>query len=270
VRYPDYLDRLKSQANGWSWREYASVLELGRSFPLVELHWPGPNELLITSGFHGEEPAGPLTFMEHLPKVLELAKRFGIGVRIFPCVNPAGFELGTRYNPSGERPNNDFLRYELSPGQWVGELPQDSDQFLRYVLFGEGPKETRALRAELEKLPNPKAALDIHQDHYLERSLTYAYIFGEHAPYAAMMKKAESILPVAKRLQVDEHHRTDDDGLIVSHDGSVTDYFWRRGVRFTAALETTTHSPMESCQAVDLIWIEGFFELAASAGVATT
>jgi hypothetical protein len=30
-----------------------------------------------------------------------------------------------------------------------------------------GPKETQALRAELEKRPPPAAALDLHQDNYL-------------------------------------------------------------------------------------------------------
>jgi hypothetical protein len=32
--------------------------------------------------------------------------------------------------------------------------------------------------------------------------------------------------------------------LIELHDGSVTDYFFRRGVPYTAALETTTQTPL--------------------------
>jgi hypothetical protein len=38
-----------------------------------------------------------------------------VGLRIYPCINPSGFEAHIRYNLAGERPNNDFLRYETEP-----------------------------------------------------------------------------------------------------------------------------------------------------------
>ena len=44
-----------------------------------------------------------------------------------------------------------------------------------------------------------------------------------------------------------------------------TDDFMRRGTPYCATLETTTQSELTDCHAVNLIWIEGFIDLAARA-----
>ena len=64
-------------------------------------------------------------------------------------------------------------------------------------------------------------------------------------------------------MRVDDNAVTDRDGLVKLHDGSVTDYFHRRGVPWTAALETTTFSPIDACHEVNLVWIKGFIDLLA-------
>src|SRR5690606_150985 len=152
--------------------------------------------------------------------------------------------------------------YEVAPGTWKGELAQ-GEPFLRWVLYDGGPKETRAVREDIDRFPPPAAALDIHQDNYLHAAATYAYTFGDSAAYRPMMELAAGHAAVIRNQWVDEHHVTDADGLIVFHDGSVTDYFMRRGVPYTAALETTTHTPLAASHAVNLIWIRGFIKLAA-------
>jgi hypothetical protein len=43
----------------------------------------------------------------------------------------------------------------------------------------------------------------------------------------------------------------------------VTDYFFRRGVPYTAALETTTQTPLDRSHEVNLLWIRGFIDLVA-------
>jgi predicted deacylase len=262
MEYAEYLDRFRAHARLATVEEYASVHEQGLDYPLLRVTTPGERVCTITAGFHGEEPAGPLTLLEHLPEVLEHARMRNVGLRIYPNLNPSGFEVGTRYNKSGEQPNNDFLRYEIAPGVWVGEL-QPGQAFLRWELFQQGPKETRALRSDLQAQPAPHAALDIHQDRYIEGALTYAYVFGPASAYEPLIERSSEHLSVARDLQVDTHHRTDPAGLIVAHDGSITDYFWRRGVPYCAALETTTHTPMAACHRVNLVWIHGFIELAA-------
>ena len=68
------------------------------------------------------------------------------------AASATGYDLGAaRYNRTGESPNNDFLRYEVAPGHWVGELAA-GQRFLRWRLHHDSPKETRALLGELEPL----------------------------------------------------------------------------------------------------------------------
>lgn len=262
VDYSEYLDALNAHASLAELSEYGAVREDGVSFPLVRLTLEGEPWVTITSGFHGEEPAGPLTFAALLPEVLAFARTRGVGLRIYPCVNPSGFERRTRYNASGERPNNDFLRYEVSPGVWKGELPH-GEPYLRWRVHREGPKETRALVSELEAQEAPWAALDLHQDNYMERAATYAYVFGEQSLYLPLVRAASRHVKVAVRCAVDEWHRTDEAGLVRYHDGSVTDYFLRRGATVAAAVETTTRSALGASFEVNLVWIRGFIEYAA-------
>src|SRR5678809_378241 len=139
---------------------FGNVVEGGREFPLVGLTSRGSRSVVITAGFHGDEKAGPLTLLEHASEIVSYAAERDVGLAIYPCVNPSGFEAHTRYNVTGERPNNDFLRYETAPGTWRGEL-RDGEAFLSVAPAREGlPKETAALARELDALPAPYAALD--------------------------------------------------------------------------------------------------------------
>jgi predicted deacylase len=259
--YQDYAAQFLAHRSVLDVRVFAELAE-GQRYPLLAASAPGGPQLLITSGFHGDETAGPLTLLSYVPDIVAHARKRGVGLQIYPCLNPSGFEDNTRYNRSKEAPNNDFLRYEVAPGRWVGELESGQD-FLRHQVFTQGPKETRALCAELERLPAPAAALDIHQDPYLPGAFSYAYTFGASARYRPMLEASDRLVRVAALTQVDDDVRTDGDGLIQLHDGSVTDYFHRRGVPLTAALETTTAAPMDACHEVNLVWIKGFIDLVA-------
>ena len=260
--YFEYSDRLLAHSRIAEISTFAEVEEDGRRYPLHEILIEGDPWLVITSGFHGEERSGPLTIAEHLPEIAAWARARRVGLRIYPCLNPSGFEAGRRYNASGEKPNNDFLRDEIAPGVWKGEL-EPGEAFLRWELFREGPKETRAIRARLEASPAPAAALDIHQDHHLRGPLFYAYTFGDPAAYRPIVEVSRAHGTLAARTPVDGVRATDDDGLIALNDGSVTDYYFRRGVRHAAALETTTQMPLPASAAINLVWILGFVELAA-------
>lgn len=265
MEFTEYVQKFRSHQSFAEISEYGSVREGEKDYPLLCATTPGRHQLVITSGFHGEEPAGPLTLLKYLPEVVAYANARQVGLRVYPCINPSGFEDGTRYNRSGEKPNNDFLRYEVSPGKWKGELDA-GDSFLRWVLYDGGPKETRAIRAELDRHLPPHAALDIHQDRYLKEPLTYAYVFGDQRAFAPFMVEAGKLVRVVTNTMVDEVNRTNDLGLIEYADGSVTDYYMRKGVPFAAALETTTSTPMETSHQVNLIWIRGFIDLAAQVG----
>ena len=73
------------------------VMEAGKEYQLFRLTVPGSRWLVITSGFHGEEPAGPLTLAESFPEIAAYARARDVGLRVYPCINPSGFEVGTPY-----------------------------------------------------------------------------------------------------------------------------------------------------------------------------
>ncbi|HXJ23140.1 MAG TPA: hypothetical protein VMT03_23175 [Polyangia bacterium] len=248
---------------------YGAVLEAGCEYPLVGLRLPGPNPVVVTAGFHGDEKAGPRTLLNHTAEIVHYAAERGVGLTLYPCVNPSGFEGHTRYNASGERPNNDFLRYEVAPGVFKGEIYDDTP-FTRIVPAREGlPKETAALARALDAAPPPVAALDLHQDNFIHGPFFYAYIFGESAWYRPLLARSGSLVPVLRSSIVDSGHEpgsdvhADAEGFIFCHDGSITDRFHRAGVPYTAAIETTTETPLEVADTINLIWIRGFIDLAA-------
>jgi hypothetical protein len=262
MNYREYADKFFQHRSVANVQTFAEVKEGHGVYPLLFASVPGRRSVLITSGFHGDETAGPLTLLEHLPELVAYARARDVGLDIYPCLNPSGFEDGTRYNRSQESPNNDFLRYEITPGVWVGELDAGMT-YLRHRVHGEGPKETRALSAQLERSGTPSAALDIHQDPYMAGSYSYAYTFGHDGPYLPLLEASHRLLPLATNVEIDDGVRSDDLGLVKLHDGSVTDYFWRRGVPLTAALETTTAADPGDCDSVNLVWIRGFIDLVA-------
>jgi predicted deacylase len=273
VLFADYLTQWTSSvpapAETFS---YGTVVEDGRSFELVGLRSPGARTVLVTAGFHGDEKAGPLTLLAHTAEIVDYAAARGVGLAIYPCVNPSGFEAHVRYNLSGERPNNDFLRYEIAPGVWRGEL-REGEEFLRVVPAVDGlPKETAALARELDRAPLPAAALDLHQDNFIHGDLFYAYVFGDLAAYRPLMARAGALVPVLRSSIVDSGHepgsdvRADAEGFIICPDGSITDRYHRAGVPHVAAIETTTETPAALADEINLIWIRGFIDLAASGG----
>lgn len=274
VRFADYVARwlkptaeMPSAARLFS---YGEVLEGGDLFPLLGLRLPGPRPVLVTAGFHGDEKAGPLTLLEHVPEIVRYAADRGVGIVVYPCVNPSGFQAHTRYNMSGERPNNDFLRYEVTPGVWVGEL-KDGQPHLRCAPAVDGlPKETAALARALDSEELPHAALDLHQDNFIHGPQFYAYVFGDRSAYRPLLTRSGALLPVLRSSIVDSGHepgtdvRSDEEGCIVCHDGSITDRFHRAGVPYAAAIETTTETPWPIADEINLIWIRGFIDLAAT------
>ena len=60
----------------------------------------------ISSGVHGDEPAGPLAILEWLKSDQNLDQ---INLDIFPCLNPRGLESNSRNTPEGFDLNRDYL-----------------------------------------------------------------------------------------------------------------------------------------------------------------
>ncbi|HVR62487.1 MAG TPA: succinylglutamate desuccinylase/aspartoacylase family protein [Polyangia bacterium] len=271
--FGDYAQAWRSSLRGQATLfDFAAVVENGRPYPLLAATSPGAATLIITAGFHGDERAGPSTLLAHAPEIVDYARDRDVALRIYPCLNPSGFEAQTRYNASGERPNNDFLKYEVSPGVWKGEL-SPGEPFLRHVATDGArdslPKETAALARELGALPTPAAQLDLHQDNFIHGQRFYAYVFGDLDVYRPLMARSGALVPVLRSCLVDSGHepgtdvRADDEGFILCNDGSITDYYFRRGCPLTAAVETSTETPANLADEINLIWIRGFIDLVA-------
>ena len=64
--------------------------------------------ILIASGFHGEEPAGPWGLL-HAIESIQRNTLDAVNLSVLPLVNISGFSLGQRLNHKFENPNRGFL-----------------------------------------------------------------------------------------------------------------------------------------------------------------
>lgn len=136
-----YLERLKEAARraGFSLSTYGSIGEF--TLPVLEREGsPDAPSVYISSGVHGNEPAGPMAVLDMLrrnafPQAAHLT--------LFPVVNPEGLVAGTRENASGIDLNRDYSSapksYETrSQLEWIGERKFDLTICLHEDDDGEG------------------------------------------------------------------------------------------------------------------------------------
>lgn len=86
---------------------------------------PVRQRIYLSSGIHGDEPAGPLA-------VLELLRAHswpeGLDIWLCPCLNPSGFVLNRRENSAGIDLNRQYFQPECDEIRchvaWLGRQPQ--------------------------------------------------------------------------------------------------------------------------------------------------
>ncbi len=245
---------------------------------------PDPAPILfLSAGIHGDEISGPLTLLHHLESIVADAIAAGLALRIYPLMNPSGFERRVRYNgdgDTGEGGNNDFLRYELDDGTLVAEIEPGAPfrrwRFSADVLPEERlPLETRTVQALLRREPLDRvvAALDLHQDVLAvgAPAAAYCYAMGDLAPFAPIARRIAQRVPLWRDVPISsgyeltvgapDPHRTDALGFVVRHDGTLCDLFHRVGARWSATPETTGATPLDVACEVNLDWIRGFIAL---------
>ncbi len=250
------------------------------SYPLIKLVL-GPESarvLLIDAGIHGEEIAGPLSLLEYLEEIVAYAKERGVGLIIYPCINPSAFDAKNRYNRKGEMVENDFLRY-VRDHALIGDLRKSadhdswvwsSDPLLNLQLS----EEMRLFHQEFKRLPLKSVLghVDLHQDYYREDVASYFYVFGTGEEYAQLAKESDRLVPLLrgtpinsgyKKCPPEEMPHTDEHGLVRRHDGSIADLFHRLGVPYVVTVETTGKTEFEAAMRVNVLWIKGFIDLIA-------
>lgn len=235
--------------------------------------------MLIRAGIHGDEVSGPLTIVHYFNRIFDYAHKRGVNLIIYPLGNPAGYDARQRYNTDdgeGTDFNNDFLRYELENGKWVDDIRRGA-KFKRWYLSSDSrlnlklPAETRLMHHLLRRDPleNIVAALDLHQDTIsrIDCAAAYHYAFGDLSVYGRIVEAIDKIVPVLAHKMISAGQnsgmRTDREGFIVRHDGTLGDLLYRLGVAYPVTAETTGKTPVDTACRVNWLWIKGLIDLVA-------
>ena len=225
----------------------ATVVEYGRTMvgPLLRVDLPGSPWMVIAGGQHGDEPAAPSMWAAHSLEILRRAKAMGVGLRVYPCVNPEGFAAGHRRDLARCTAANAFAEYRLPSGEVVSEL-QPGEHPATWLRPQHQADETRALYDDLvpwAREHRPAAVLDLHQDSILAAGQAFAYV-ADNAHRTALSAILGSVArrftgPLENRSWSKVAAVADPDGLLELHDGSLTDWMQlAAGVPMVAALET--------------------------------
>ncbi|QSX40138.1 N-acetyl-ornithine deacetylase [Shewanella cyperi] len=181
-----------------------------------------PN-LLISSGFHGEEAAGPWGMLHFLSGIdASLFER--VNLSLLPLVNPTGFSRGHRFNLQGQNPNRG---YALEGGR-----PASND---------DTSDEGKLLleHARLLQAASRDGILTCHEDVLEER--TYVYSFEpSQLPGQFSLRLRDALghyFPLAMEGEIDG--LAVKDGVIFNHfDTSFESFLVRSGARFGMCSET--------------------------------
>jgi len=155
----EYLEQVKelAQRNGFAVEHYATIGEV--SLPVLTRDLDKHKLLYLSSGAHGDEPAGPLAIAEAL-RAGSFSHDFGWV--IFPALNPTGLQVGRRETAHGIDLNRDYrlLRAPESAAhqEW---LSRANHTYLAVLGLHEDWEAEGAYLYEhnRENLQNPGAAL---------------------------------------------------------------------------------------------------------------
>ncbi|MDE2767294.1 MAG: DUF2817 domain-containing protein [Chloroflexota bacterium] len=100
---------------------------------------PEAARLAVFAGTHGDEPAPVVTVLEFLEQRL-WTRSPSIAFSVFPCLNPTGYDLGTRENKDGIDLNRQFARDEV-PEVRTLRAAVANDAFDTFVDAHEDPEE---------------------------------------------------------------------------------------------------------------------------------
>ena len=115
------LDEVKALTEKTGWRRDSVNLTNEKTSDSVELiayhrsSKPSLQRIYLSTGIHGDEPAGPLAIVELLK---ENVWPQGVDIFLCPCLNPTGFSLNRRENATGVDLNRDYR--DLQTGETRG------------------------------------------------------------------------------------------------------------------------------------------------------
>ena len=209
---------------------------------------PGPSS--SRRGFTATRRRGRSRCSRTRAELVAYAAARDVGLRLYPCINPSGFEAHTRYNISGERPNNDFLRYEIAPGRVARRAARGGGVPAMAPATRGAPEGDGGAGAGAGAEPPARRGAGPAPGQLHPRRLFYAYVFGDRAAYRPLLARSGALLPVLRsspgRLRARARAptcaptpRASSRPTTAASPTTVT----ALGVAYTAAIETTTETP---------------------------
>ena len=110
--------RLKASLNSKAiWTAEKILSRKNRDYPLVKivLGKGNPRRVLISGGIHGDEPSGVETICSFLENNLYAKYLETWEFTLLPCINPSGYEAGTRNNWDDIDLNRVFKQSQVPP-----------------------------------------------------------------------------------------------------------------------------------------------------------
>ena len=142
VDYAEITTRVEAAATaaGLDLTRYP-VAELGLDLLRVDIpaQEPAVARLALFAGTHGDEPAPVVTVLDFLEQRM-WARSPTVAFSVFPCLNPTGYDLGTRENADGIDINRQFARDEV-PEVRTLRAAVANDSFDTFVDAHEDPEE---------------------------------------------------------------------------------------------------------------------------------
>jgi len=117
-----------AQRHGWN----VKCLDVTSGLSLCALHRPSPSSrsthyaprVYISTGIHGDEPAGPLAVRQLIEENLWPAQ---LDLWLCPCLNPTGFPLNRRESALGHDLNRQYLHFDAPETrahvEWLKQQP---------------------------------------------------------------------------------------------------------------------------------------------------
>jgi hypothetical protein len=120
------LHEIETVARNTGWQVEVFLDDPPQRLFALSRRLPGESpSVYVSSGIHGDEPAGPLAILELLRDSAWCERA---STWIVPCLNPAGFTCNRRENPQGVDLNRDYLNPRtpeiLAHVQWLDRQPE--------------------------------------------------------------------------------------------------------------------------------------------------
>lgn len=210
--------------------------------------------LFLRAGIHGTEPEGPEFLKTNLQKIVNYVHQRKIGLIIIPVGNPSGLEAGTEYNVLGQKENNCHVKTKR-----INYPVPEETKLMDWLLVQWLKKENRPIRG----------VIDFHSEtdpvSPPSKEGTYCYVNKKDKKFLAIIKKIAQFAPVLKNTEVVNFGSakavTDENGLVVFADGSLTDYLSSQGVDRCLVPEVMAGMNMKQVSKIYWTWLAGVVEI---------